>query len=190
MRPVLFLAAASLLVQTERAHACSPVDDQHHLDVQHASDTTAPSAVTTGVVQITREDDEDENGCGPIAGCGPTSTVRIEVAATDDATPVDRMGYQLRAIGGDMPEGFYVPPEAIVPIGTMSLYLHFSNHDKSAVDFDLEIRAVDLNGNLGPATVLHVSDPGEGGGCSSRRTAPASLFVLLALASVLRRRRR
>lgn len=191
MRALPFLALVVLLDAPRPASACSLIEnDVHQLDTAHASDTVAPSPVTAST-DIHRS--ADTPGCAGVTSCGDIASIAITVEATDDAAPVDMLGYQLRVVSGDLPAGLGVPTDAVMSNGGDNLYLYFNYGDRSGFSFDLEIRARDLNGNLGPATVITVSEPGESG-CSAGH-APlghASMLggALLALALVVRKRRR
>jgi uncharacterized protein (TIGR03382 family) len=183
--PALVLAA---LLEPRPASACSLVgNDDHTLDAAYANDTVAPSAVVAGAVIYRSADDA---GCAGASSCGDIASIAISVAATDDAAPADKLGYQLRVVGGDVPAGLNIPTQPVMTYGGDELYFYFNYGDRSGFAFDLEIRARDLNGNLGPAMVMTVGEPGEGGGCSSSGgNLPALGAVLVALALVLRRRR-
>jgi uncharacterized protein (TIGR03382 family) len=184
--PVLALAA---LLEPRPAAACSLVGNvDHMLDAAYASDTVAPTAVTASAVIYRSADD---TGCGGASSCGDIASIAISVAATDDAAPADQLGYQLRVVGGDPPRGLNLPTAPVMPYSGEDVYVYFDYGDRSGFSFDLEIRARDLNGNLGPATVITVAEPADGGGCSTGGDGklPALGGALLALALVLRRRR-
>jgi MYXO-CTERM domain-containing protein len=190
MRRVLALALLLLIEAAPRpGHACTLAGNgTHRLDPQQASDTVAPSAPTVVEVDVARYED-DELDCG-ISSCGSYGLAQVTLEATDDASHPDLIGYQLRLVSGTLPRGLTLPTEPIA--GGGALYLYF---DEDAPDFEAEIeaRAVDLNGNLGPPTTFVIADA-SAGGCASRtgRTGPlGSLAVLgLALALVVRRKRR
>ncbi|MBA3454905.1 MAG: hypothetical protein H0T42_17585 [Deltaproteobacteria bacterium] len=156
------LAIAALLVAPSIPRwsgACEPTPDNdgpHALDPVFAADTVAPSAVTATSL-IERADEGDGGGCGtPKCGGGGTA-VYLSVAATDDRTPKDRLGYRLTLAGGQLPSGLSLPTTPVLSsYGELRLRLP---SDAGAFAFDLEIRAIDLNGNVGPATVIAVANP-------------------------------
>jgi MYXO-CTERM domain-containing protein len=189
--PALGLAALATLVThlwPRPAGACSLVgNDDHQLDAAYANDTVAPSMVTAAAIVHRSADDV---GCAGASSCGDIASIAVSVAATDNAAPIDKLGYQVRVVDGDVPAGLNIPVQPVTTYGGDDLYFYFNYGDRTGFVFDLEIRARDLNGNLGPPTVITVGEPGEGG-CStgSGDKLPALAGVLVALALVLRRRR-
>jgi MYXO-CTERM domain-containing protein len=75
--------------------------------------------------------------------------------------------------------------------GGGDLYFYFEYGDRSGFNFALEIRAVDLNGNLGPPTTITIGEDQATSGCStsSSSTLGAALLALLAVLARPRRRR-
>jgi hypothetical protein len=187
-----FVALAVVLaaVAVRPADACVPIDDEisdHMLDPAHASDSTPP-ATPTADFSISRH--EVDGGCTSKTDCdGKYARIYIDVVGTDDATPTDRLGYILTITGGDKPHGMYsrVPDGMPVfqPRGELS---YGFDYDDEEFAFDLEVRTVDLNGNVSEPTVLRI-EAHEAGGCSTagQRT---EWLLLPVLAFALRRRRR
>ena len=168
MRSPALLAIGCLLlvdIAPRMAGACSPppANESHVLDPAHASDATPPGAVTVSDVTVYHDPpgDDDAGGCSNENECHYSpSRVNLVPRATDDATPAEKIGYQLRVVSGTAPEHIQIPEEAVRPLEyTDSLELRFFDHT-DAFAFDLEVRAVDLNGNLGPPTIVRVEDPG------------------------------
>lgn len=166
--PALGLASLVLLTTTTYPRvggACLPLQDNAGpwtLDAAYASDVVPPSAVTA-TASVARFDDPAEGGCGDQHDfdCGGSGSARIELRlrATDDQVGSD-VGYQFLVVGGQPPEGFRVGPGSGPlrpndPSSSTSIGLRFAN-DASAFSFDLEIRAVDKNGNAGPPVVLTI----------------------------------
>jgi uncharacterized protein (TIGR03382 family) len=187
------LLAPALLVAVERpVGACSLAGNQmHYVDAAFATDTVAPSAVTADVTVSRHYDDEENVGCGKIASCGSYGLISLDVTATDNAAPADQLGYEITVVTGRMPRDLNLME---VPARGPELYLYFSATDRAPFALTLEVRAVDLNGNLGPATLVEIDDPGDpedGGGCTTTTVpaAPPIAFALGALLVALRRRR-
>jgi uncharacterized protein (TIGR03382 family) len=183
---LLAVAIAVLIQAPPPAHACTlaPLED-HQLDATYSSDTVAPSAVAATAI-VERQD--TGGGCaGAQSRCGGGAWITIAVSATDAAAPDDKLGYQLRIVDGDPPAGLVIPDAPVIPQGGQ-LYLHFSADDHAGFELDIELRARDLNGNLGPPTIVVAGEPGESG-CSASQPA-AFGGVLLALIALLARRRR
>jgi len=158
---ILILALAPSLPRPSGACDLVPEDyGPHDLDPAFASDEVAPGPVqvTYDVFHASRE----SAGCGVHDTCGTgESTVHLVVSATDDRTPAEQLGYRFAIVGGQP------PPHIRFPTGDRragwggELYWRFDGDYGGAFSFDVEIRAVDLNGNVGPATVVTISDPGR-----------------------------
>lgn len=136
--------------------ACSPRSPgdggPHRPDPAYAGDAVAPSAVmATSMVVF----GDDSVGCN--SGCGgAVAEIQLHVEATDDQAPADELGYQLTVIDGLPPPGFEAPAQ--VRLSDYGYFiLHFSPSFRGSFTFDLELRAVDLNGNVGPPTVITVT---------------------------------
>jgi len=186
-------AAAALVAHVTPAGACSLAgNSQHYIDDAFASDTTPPGAVTATADIFRHNENDDGGGCGQhIASCGSYALITLQLDATDNAAPAERIGYEITVVDGTPPRDFNLPQEWV---GNGEVYLYYSINHRTGYDLTLQIRAVDLNGNLGPPTLLNVKETAaeeeEPGGCS---TVPAPSAVSLAFASVLfavRRRRR
>ena len=85
---------------------------------------------------------------------------------------------------GTPPRGFQLPAGAIEE-AEGSLFLRYSFDDHDGFTIDLSVRARDLNGNLGPPTVVTVSEPGESG-CRTARGGAALWPLLAAFAWLVR----
>jgi hypothetical protein len=158
---ILLLALAPSLPRPTGACDLVPEDHGPHvLDPAHASDTEAPSApvVSFEVYRAERE----SAGCGTYDTCGNgDSTIHVVVSATDDLTPADQLGYRFTILSGYVPPNLRVPADDRRPWAGDELSWRFAGDYRGAFQFDVEVRAVDLNGNVGPATVLTISDPGR-----------------------------
>jgi hypothetical protein len=130
----------------------------------------------------------DSGGCG-MAGCGDRASIHLELSATDDRAQPDLIGYEIRVIGGQPPVG--LDPMRDGRVQGSQLYFFF-DYGAPGFTVDLEIRAVDLNGNLGPPVVVTVTDAEDGGGCMATRQHGLAGFglVLVVLGWVTRRRYR
>lgn len=141
------------------AGACSLAGNEPHtLDTAaHGSDTTPPTAVTAART-VNRYFADDAGGCGggQVATCGDYGLITLTLSgATDDATPAAELGYRITITDGTPPPGFRGVDE---DVRGPEVYIYFDVDDPNPVEFTLEIRAVDLNGNLGPATEILISD--------------------------------
>jgi hypothetical protein len=186
---ICIVVAAVGLGANARADACIfylPQPIQR--DVAHAEDQVPPSRVDV-VARVTHPEDEpDSEGCSRVkSSCPRHNYIMLALHATDDRTSGDRLGYHVRFLGGSAPRGLKVTDGPLVPEGS-NLVLWFDIDDDGDFEIDLDVRAVDLNGNYGPPTVITVGYS-EGLGCQAAVGA-RTLPVCLALAWVLRRRRR
>jgi hypothetical protein len=133
--------------------ACSlaaPNGGPHELDPAESSDTVAPGAVD---VQVSLYDGQRERGCSQ-STCGDLPpAVHLVITSSDNRTPPELLGYRLRVVRGQPPVGSQIPSEAVRTTGNL---IYFNHSEDDSFDFDLEVRAVDLNGNLGPATVVTI----------------------------------
>jgi uncharacterized protein (TIGR03382 family) len=175
--PALFVLALIVLVERP-AQACTlvPIED-HELDAAHAGDTVAPSAVMASAL-VERQD--TDQGCGAQSKCGGGAWITIAVSSTDNATAVDKLGYELRIINGEPPDGLTIPTNPVTPVGGQ-LYFYFNAEDRNGFQLDIQLRARDLNGNLGPATVVTVGEPAEGGCATNKGSLVVALLVFVAL---------
>lgn len=159
MKHVLALALLVVAPSIPRpSGACSPVPDDngpHELDVTFSADAVAP-----GAVDATSSVSRSSGGGGGCAGTdscgGGFSMVRVALTAVDDRTPEERMGYRFAIVGGQPPPGLLFPSGDRTAYGEVNW--RFDSSYRGSFSFDVSIRAVDLNGNVGPATTLTVAD--------------------------------
>jgi MYXO-CTERM domain-containing protein len=186
----IVLAFAMLLEAPRPAHACTVVANvPHMLDPGYASDTVAPSAVTASAGVVRSDPDDDGCGGGTATTCSDIAMIGISVAATDDAAPAAKLGYVVHVVGGTPPDRLTGDAMPVQPPVPGRLYFYFSAADRDGFELELEIRARDLNGNLGPPTIVVVGEPGESG-CSTSQPATLGGVVLALIALLARRRRR
>lgn len=182
----LLLVGFALVVNARLADACCAVAGGscgyggyglHATDPAHADDTTPPSAPTVDV-DITRYDQ----------GCGSHGLdLELTIQATDDRAPVDRIGFLITVASGDV--ALEVEDGAIVPYGPVVFYFA---EDELPFDGELEVRAVDLNGNIGEPTIVEVSSSGPSHKrfASLRGASPLLTFGMIGVALVIACRRR
>lgn len=153
-------------------------------DLATAGDVTPPSATTVDSIKASVVDDDPEASCGTSDYCiGAVLTVKF--LATDDVTPADRIGFKVKILSGQPPEEFELGPMPVKGNQARFTYAFPSE----AFSLDMEVRAIDLNENLGPPTLFTVSQPAQ----SERPREPlaSKLWLgLIALAGVLGIRRR
>jgi MYXO-CTERM domain-containing protein len=194
------LASLSFVVVTlvagdpQVVDACSfAPNETHALDAAFANDATPPGA--PDVTPTVRRWEYPSS-------CFDIGLIDVAVSATDNAAPPDRLGYRFSVRSGDPPDRFGITADAIAPPaldGSDSVSLFF-NYMDTAFAFELEVRAVDLNGNVGPPTVVYISDPAgpnnsddDDTGCSATGSSSsnglASLLTLGVLFTLRSRRK-
>jgi hypothetical protein len=122
--------------------ACTPYPTDgglHTLDLAHGTDRTPPSAPTASY-SVYEGSPADGGGCGGKPECGGApATIYIDLSAIDDRTPATEMGYKLAIADG-------------------AIGLRFDSTMLHGWSFDLEIIAVDLNGNEGPPVIVTIEN--------------------------------
>lgn len=188
MRSILVVAALVVGLMPERpAEACSLAgNDLHQRDPMHASDATPPAAPVIVDARVYRtEDDGDALGCSNIAGCGSYGVIMVDADTADDATPEEQIGYQVRLVSGTLPRGMELPSEAVTGWG--ELYFYF-DHEAPGFEAEIELRAVDLNGNMGAPVTFVIGDAPRSEGCATSGAAGSWLVLGAALLVLVRRR--
>ena len=174
------------------AAACVKPDDglmAHVPDPAHLNDIIAPlpPSVTYSVSRT-----EIGGGCGAAkTDCdGKYGRIDVDIVAFDETAPPERLGYLVSVIGGDVPSELIEPWSDADPREQAQGHIEYGfDFDDNKFDFEIEVRVVDLNGNISEPAIVRIADEHEdGGGCS---TVPAgnSALVLVALSVALRRRR-
>ena len=203
MRLLASLAAVVAIVAAARAdaRACSVAAPTPHVfDPSMAATDMVPPTLPPPTVTVSRG--RREVGCGGRSTCDDIGNIRIAVAATDDVTPAEHIGYRMTLEGfgppngGGLPRGLTLPTDALDPVAGEVVLVWDDIADGEAEDFSFVVRvvAVDLAGNESEPQVLPIWD-GRGGDCAvgggNRWTGlPAVVAaVALALAAIRRRRR-
>jgi len=122
-------------------------------DSLHSADVVPPSAVTATFDVF--HDDNGEGGCGSTC-TGDSSHIRLDLAATDDRAMAREIGYQFAIVSGQPPDGIRLPSGPLLATYEGHLELPFDGRDRNFA-FALEIRAVDLNGNVGLPTIIDIA---------------------------------
>ncbi len=152
----------------------------HAIDPAQADDTTPPSAPVVDV-DVVRYDE----------GCGSHGLdLELTLQAVDDRAAAERIGFLITVASGEF--SIEIEDGAIVPYGPVSFYFA---EDELPFEGELEIRAIDLNGNIGPPTVVEVSSSAPTSHkrfASVRGSGPLLTYGLVGFALVIacRRRRR
>lgn len=155
----LALLALVLAPSIPRPSGACSVDSghggDHRLDPAHATDVTPPGAVTADFVLFYDEEEDDSIGCNSCGG-GDYSRIQLALAATDDRTEADRLAYTFAITAGQPPGGIDLPFNPRFTAYDGGIQLQISREDRDFA-FQLEVRAVDLNGNVGAPTVITIT---------------------------------
>jgi hypothetical protein len=176
-------ASSSLLgLSPAEARACSPSwPVPEGSSVSKLTDSTPPVIVDVTVGDLTRGKYDPMNSCSDIG------RLWLDVVATDDQTPFEKLRYRVQDLTAEEPSFYFDDP---VPY----FYLTWAERDDSEpLEFRLRIFVLDQAGNQSEPFDITVQD-GVDEGCSIAarlpRTAPPVWGVLLvALAGWVRRRR-
>ncbi len=194
-----WISAAVCLLGAPAAWACSiATNPEHTLDeAEKLVDTTPPGPVEILSHWVHRADGDGNelSGCESVRLCPPLGSIHIQIVpAVDDRTSADLMGYRLSPVG-DVPgelESVWDWEDQRLALGELLLFWTDGDSDaQGGFELTLDIQAVDLAGNLGPATRVVIEDPGRSGCATSVPSfGPClALLGLLVLARHLRRHR-
>ena len=171
-----------------RARACDlEVPSQHTVDpAQVGVDQTPPQLAQPTVAEL-HNNESGGSGCQP--KCGSDHSARLTNLATDDMTPVDRIGYRVTLVAGAAP-GLSTGLIQTVPVlaETNGLTLFWNGDDD--FDFTVQVIAIDEAGNESAPRTVQITN--GGGGCSvgHRRASDGFVLAVLALALASARARR
>ena len=126
-------------------------------------------------------------------------TINVEVVVpVDDRTEPEKMGYLMRVLSGAEPQGLEIPDGVLVPLpcgqcppGNHVLFFVWidgAEAEQDAFRFEVDVRAVDRAGNIGPASeVVVIEDSGSSAtGCGARRVSErGTKFGVLGLVLLL-----
>lgn len=176
------------------ARACSLAGPfVHQVDsTLAATDTKPPSLTQKPTVEFHVYQSEAE-GCGGVtSSCQGLTILYLHVAASDNQTPPERMGYRLAVASGQVPAGISLPDfDTGATNGVVSVPWDI-NRTGERFQFALSIAPIDEAGNVGEShTVLVRRDPQTACALAPGRATSrmAVVTLLVALALVLRRRR-
>jgi hypothetical protein len=159
----VMIVLACLLASLDRAWACSLQGlTPHMVDASmQASDHVAPTLPASIPSEVLAANPSMDSGScsGSDSSCDNLEKIELAADATDDMTPADRIGYRLTLKEGTLPTGLELPAEAVEPSsGKLDLFWFNTNHE--AVDFTMNVVAIDLAGNESAPQAVRASDDG------------------------------
>jgi hypothetical protein len=180
---VATVAAAVFALEVRTADACSLfASEELVLDPSHADDVTPPLGVANVMADVYRGD-------GTCEGAG---IIGFSFTVSDDRTPLDRLGYEVRPISG-FDDSFGLRAGVWrFPLMPAEYNLHFGEHGQD-VDVVFDIITVDLNGNRSAPVRVEIQDPAPdsfAGGCSAAgggdpsRAGALALLLVTALVAI------
>jgi hypothetical protein len=149
-----------------------------------AGDVTPPSATAVVSIRAEIDDPEAEASCTFGGRFCYGGVVIVQFRATDDHTPAERLGFTVALLEAP-PDGFELGPMPIKGSEGRFTYPLPSRE----FSLEMEVRAVDLNKNIGPPTRFTVVQPAQG--AAPPEPLASTLWpMLVALAGVFTGRRR
>ena len=170
-----------------RARACSIAAPQEHTidPAQVGVDQTPPQLAQPTVAEL-HNDEAVGGGCQP--KCGWDHSARLTNLATDDMTPVDRIGYRVILVAGEAPDLSTGRIETQPVLArTDGLMVRWDGDDD--FDFTVQVIAVDAAGNESAPRTVQISSGGCGCSAGHRGASHAFALAVLALALVSARAR-
>lgn len=147
---------------TTPALACSLLGPQVHTLDEASDDVTPPETPRLLELSVSR------GGGGPPgtwSSCSDIGAVGLALAADDDVSPAEAIGFRLTLAGGVLP--FELPADPVRPQGQGWLTLNWideATREQEPIDATLSIEAVDEAGNVSAeALTVQVVDPGRRG---------------------------
>ena len=190
MRRGHWLAAAALLGTLgvrAPARACDPIGTIPFTITPSPDDMVGPTLPEIPPPRIERADQSSPDGCTR-SKCGGEGSVSIAAVARDDLTRYP--GYRFTLVAGTLPPGYVLPSFPVQPLGDRVVLFGAAGPDDGAIDYTLQVIAIDEAGNeSGPQTVRVYADQ-VGCAIAGWRVTPGGLACVAAAALLLRRRSR
>lgn len=175
----------ALLARTSPASACDLATPPTLVIAANPADTTPPSTATVDVAKVRGGRD---GGCRSGHGdCSDLTYVDFEVAASDDVSTSDAIGYAFET----EPPNVLAGSGPIVPdaAGRIRLWLNGTSQ-ATGPDVDVRVFAVDRAGNVSAQPALVTIDR-SGGGCRlATRLDEGAPWLVAAIALLARSRSR
>lgn len=158
LAPLLLIALAPSIPRPLGACSLAPRDGGGWYEEPLIGDTGAPTQLAA-TYTIDWPSGDGDSGIGCMATCGPgPAYVVLQLSAVDDLTPANRIGYKFALVGGQPPKQLQYDQTLLVDEYSASgteLGLMF-DRASGPFSFDLEITAVDQNGNESEPIVITI----------------------------------
>lgn len=184
LRLSVIACGMALLGRGAVARACSLPPPPRLTIAANPADTTPPSTPQVRIAKIRHGRD---GSCAPHGDCTDLTYVVFEVAATDDLSAGDAMGYEFETdrayvLVGQGP----IVPDAS---GRITLYLNGPS-EASGPDLDVRVFAVDKAGNVSTEPARVTVDRSDEGCRLASSFDEGALWGLAVIALLMRRRAR
>jgi hypothetical protein len=158
LAPLLLIALAPSIPRSIGACSLAPRDGGGWYEEPIVGDTSGPTQLVASYsVYRAPEDSGASLSCAASCGPGP-SYVLLQLTALDDRTTAENLGYKFAIVGGQPPKNFQYDQilrvDAYGPTGN-EIGLAF-DRDSAPFSFDLEITAIDQNGNESTPIVIEI----------------------------------
>ncbi|MBW1807400.1 MAG: hypothetical protein JRJ87_04340 [Deltaproteobacteria bacterium] len=147
---------------------------------QQGVDTEAPAALTIESWTVEREENDQQykpNACGA-PGCSPQASIGFKISPLAEDPNQEILGYSVKPTQPYTGSCYSCEGPLTIEDGWIWVTTSYSVDEEISRSY--EISAVDLAGNVGPATRVDVLDPATGG-CSSGVGGTSSLLGLTIL---------
>lgn len=159
------LVACAMFGFVTDAVACSFFELPFRLDpMEQALDTSPPGRTVVKELGITRGRGPRSAGDGAWSStsCDDIGTIAMILKPpTDDRTAADKLGYEVRIVAGQAPNGIVRLEPRLARDGRLFLRWVDGAHDnQEPIDFSIVIVAVDAAGRRGaPSAAIRIHDP-------------------------------
>jgi hypothetical protein len=192
MNRLLSLLVTAVLVAALRAdaRACSVAGPTPYVvdASMQATDHVAPTLEPLSIASLQRG--TATGGACSGSSCDGMGSLALTIAASDDVTPANNLGYRFSLAAGALPASFFIlldqPSQVTVSDGKIWFNWDDGTEDHAPIDFTLQMVAIDRAGNRSAPQMVRVTD--DPGGCAVARPHPRGLAWLVAAALLLVRR--
>ena len=178
-----------VLLVPNSSEACSPPEPPKPFEKDPAASADLVAPPRPIVEHLgTQYFEAESEACTPSGStCGPrpeTWIATVSIRSTDNATPENKMAFEYQVVGGDLPKGLQLPttPTYLPSGGNVT---SFDYQDARAFSVDIQVIAIDANGNRSEPTVFTLSQQGESGCSVPSRRHGATMGWFLVLGALI-----